>query len=417
MNSKILLSLIFSMLLLSTASAMTVYGDFLGGGQSAVITQGSGVKFNVDFFSMSPPMTMSVGIYDSQGNLVQPFTTTINGNTNEKTYSNTYTYTPSASGTYTIEIIGTDSANTDSEFLTLTVNSQNPIDTTNPVITLLGLNPQTITKGNSYYEYGAIATDNVDGDITNKIIIDSGDVNTNIVGTYVVNYNVKDSSGNPAITKTRTVDVVLPNNGNTNPPVITIISPEENNQYDTCSLSIRISTDEQADVTFRLDEGVVTEMNNPSDNTFTYTLNDLSDTKHYLTFYATDDAGNQASESIGFYVKNCDENNNNNNNNNNNGGSSVGFIGNDFYDNNRYYDQFAGNVVNNGVATSTTGGAIYDVNSNTQNSDNTLLIIFLVTLIIAFSAVLIGLAIFIARKPRRVQGRQRQNSKFNETYY
>lgn len=508
MNTKIFSLLIFSIFLLSGVSAMTVYGDFASGSQSAIITQGNSISFNADFFSMSPPITsMKVQLF--QGNSL--ISTFLDSSTNSQTYSNTYTYTASTAGTYTIQITGTDNTNADSETLTLTVNpvipptnhapvitsipitqvnegqSYNyhvtatdsdgdtltysltqkpswlsinsatglisgtapsvnsdtnynvvvsvsdgktsvtqsyvltvknipvpPIDTTKPIITLLGPNPQTITRGNSYHEYGATAIDNVDGDLTSEIIIDSSDVNTNVVGTYFVAYNVEDSSGNQAITKTRIVKVVSSNNKDTTPPEITIISPEENHEYDSCSLSIKVSTDEDADVTFRLDEGVVTEMNNSSDNKFTYTLNDLSDGKHYLTFYATDDAGNIARENIGFYVKNCEENNNNNEVATNN----VRFIPDNFYDDNRYYDQFASNVVNNGVATS---GAIYDTNSNTQatqtqNSGNLLLIILLVTLITSFSAVLIGLAIFIARKPRRIQGQRRQ--KLNpESYY
>ena len=50
------------------------------------------------------------------------------------------------------------------------------------------------------------ATDNYDGDITDKVEIDSK-VNTNELGDYVVNYKVRDSSGNEATTQ-RTVRVI-----------------------------------------------------------------------------------------------------------------------------------------------------------------------------------------------------------------
>ena len=39
------------------------------------------------------------------------------------------------------------------------------VDTTIPVITLIGANPQTIEAGSPYVELGATATDNYDGDI------------------------------------------------------------------------------------------------------------------------------------------------------------------------------------------------------------------------------------------------------------
>ena len=45
-------------------------------------------------------------------------------------------------------------------------------DNVPPVIDLLGANPQTVEAGESYIEHGASAMDNVDGDLTNSIVID-----------------------------------------------------------------------------------------------------------------------------------------------------------------------------------------------------------------------------------------------------
>ena len=92
------------------------------------------------------------------------------------------------------------------------------VDTTIPVITLVGANPQTIEVGTAYVELGATASDNYDGDITGSIVIDSSTVNTAVVGSYSVTYDVTDSSGNAATQVTRTVDVV-----NTTAPVITLV--------------------------------------------------------------------------------------------------------------------------------------------------------------------------------------------------
>jgi len=80
-------------------------------------------------------------------------------------------------------------------------------DTTPPVITITGDNPMTVERGQSYSEANATATDDVDGDITANIVIDSSTVDTNTVGSYTVVYNVSDSSGNVAEAN-RTVNVI-----------------------------------------------------------------------------------------------------------------------------------------------------------------------------------------------------------------
>ena len=80
-------------------------------------------------------------------------------------------------------------------------------DTIPPVITLLGYNPVTVQQGSSYIDAGATAIDNVDGTITPSIIT-TNPVNTSILGTYTVTYNVSDKAGNAALPVTRTVSVV-----------------------------------------------------------------------------------------------------------------------------------------------------------------------------------------------------------------
>ena len=56
------------------------------------------------------------------------------------------------------------------------------VDTTIPVITLTGANPQTIEAGSPYVELGATATDNYDGDISGSIVIDATAVDTSTFG-------------------------------------------------------------------------------------------------------------------------------------------------------------------------------------------------------------------------------------------
>ena len=152
MNYKIFLPLIFSIFLFSGISAMTVYSDFTSGSQSATIDVGDSISFNVDFFSMNPPMTsMKAGIY-SGDTLYYSF---LDASSSQKTYYNTYTYVASLSGTYKIRVIGTDKINTDSEFLTLIVNYIPPVNHA-PVITSVPISQ--VNEGQSY-SYDVQATD------------------------------------------------------------------------------------------------------------------------------------------------------------------------------------------------------------------------------------------------------------------
>lgn len=75
-----------------------------------------------------------------------------------------------------------------------------------PNILILGTNPVTLEIGSTYSDAGATASDNIDGDITNKIIT-TGSVSPNIVGTYKITYSVTDSSDNTT-TVERIVNVI-----------------------------------------------------------------------------------------------------------------------------------------------------------------------------------------------------------------
>jgi hypothetical protein len=79
-------------------------------------------------------------------------------------------------------------------------------DTTKPTITLSGSASMTVAQGSVFSDPGATATDNVDGNVTAKIV-KSGNVNTGATGVYTLSYDVKDAAGNAATTVTRTVTV------------------------------------------------------------------------------------------------------------------------------------------------------------------------------------------------------------------
>jgi hypothetical protein len=83
--------------------------------------------------------------------------------------------------------------------------AQAVVDTTPPVISLTGDNPQIIAVGEAYVELGATASDNRDGDLSASIVIDASGVDSSMPGEYAVTYDVSDTSGNAAATVTRTV--------------------------------------------------------------------------------------------------------------------------------------------------------------------------------------------------------------------
>jgi len=80
-------------------------------------------------------------------------------------------------------------------------------DTVPPVITLLGSPAVDVVQGTTYQDAGATAFDDVDGDITERIVTDNP-VDVGVPGRYLVTYNVSDSAGNQAEEVVRTVRVV-----------------------------------------------------------------------------------------------------------------------------------------------------------------------------------------------------------------
>jgi len=91
-------------------------------------------------------------------------------------------------------------------------------DMVKPVITMLGQDTVYVEVNKSYTDAGATAMDNLEGNITSKII-KSSTVDTSQVGFYTITYNVSDVYGNQADTKTRVVAVRV----DMTPPVITVL--------------------------------------------------------------------------------------------------------------------------------------------------------------------------------------------------
>ncbi len=125
-------------------------------------------------------------------------------------------------GTHTIRFSATTNNGVESSDLTLIITPLPPVDTTAPVITLLGTSPITIALGSAYTDAGATALDNLDGVITANIVV-VNNVNTAVAGTYTITYNVQDNAGNSATQVTRTI--IVSTSLDINAPTITITSP------------------------------------------------------------------------------------------------------------------------------------------------------------------------------------------------
>ncbi len=115
------------------------------------------------------------------------------------------------------------------EYQDLEVTLGSHFDTITPVIELKGSNPYCIELGTKYKEPGATATDNVDGNITNRIIVDSSQVTGTRSGNFRVTYTVSDTFGHKAIAyrsvmvKEKCANDVVINNPVNNRPVISVI--------------------------------------------------------------------------------------------------------------------------------------------------------------------------------------------------
>ncbi len=93
-------------------------------------------------------------------------------------------------------------------------------DNQKPLIELKGKNVVNLKVNEKYIEEGYTATDNCDGDITEKVIVKSN-VNTSKAGTYTIKYSIKDNNGNEySVSRTVIVKkvVTIDNNTNVNNP-------------------------------------------------------------------------------------------------------------------------------------------------------------------------------------------------------
>jgi subtilisin-like proprotein convertase family protein len=164
------------------------------------------------------PLEMPVG-----GTYSEPGYTavdSVDGNLTSSVTVNTSALNTNVAGSYLVTYRVTDAAG-NSASITRWVNVTNEPDTTAPVITLIGNNPIDVALGSTYSDPGFSAIDNVDGNITANVVVNSSAVDMNTEGNYLVTYDVTDSAGNAASRVTRTVNVI--NQPDTTAPVINLL--------------------------------------------------------------------------------------------------------------------------------------------------------------------------------------------------
>src|SRR3989344_6048312 len=196
-------------------------------------------------------------------------------------------------GTYTVTYDVQDQAGNPATQITRTVNV---VDTTAPIITLVGSDPINIEVFTPYVDSGATALDNYDGDITGNIVT-ANPVNTNPLGTYIVTYDVMDSSGNPATQITRTVNVV-----DTIVPTISIFIPTNNTFTKDSSQDVNFTV---ADITLNTcwySNDTYTANTTLANCNTNITTIAWSEGQHNVTIWVNDSANNVNSSQVTFTI-------------------------------------------------------------------------------------------------------------------
>ncbi len=131
-----------------------------------------------------------------------------------------------AAGTYVITYSVKDKAGNSFSIrrIVMVAHSVLPPDTVAPVITLLGSPEMNLVLGaGGFVDPGYTATDNVDGNIRDNVIV-TGRIYDIMIGTDTIYYNVADAAGNKAKTGIRVVHVVAPDTTvDTWPPEIKLL--------------------------------------------------------------------------------------------------------------------------------------------------------------------------------------------------
>ncbi len=163
-----------------------------------------------------------------------------------------------------------------------------PSDTTPPVITIIGDNPETVFQNSAYVDQGASAVDENDGEVS--VSVDQ-DVDTLTIGTYTVTYSASDDSGNTA-NAIRTVNVVAEDLTAPDIPVITTTTEFINT--DTISITGEAEDDSVITITGGLQTAIGISVNGE----FSVEVYLNQNTENTLLITSTDGSSNESSPAI-----------------------------------------------------------------------------------------------------------------------
>ncbi len=177
---------------------------------------------------------------------------------------------------------------------------ENKKDETPPVITLVGSKSITVYLNDKFQDPGFTATDNVDGDISNRVQV-SGKPDTDTVGTYTITYTVTDKAGNKAVVsrevKVESKAIPAPdveNDKDTEKPQITLKGGEEIIVY---------LNDEFQDQGFTATDNVDGDISNRVQVSYDKPIDTDTVGTYTITYKVTDKAGNKATASRKVTVK------------------------------------------------------------------------------------------------------------------
>ena len=119
--------------------------------------------------------------------------------------------------------------------------------------------------------------------------------NSNFSGIDSYTYLVNDGSANSNIA---TITIIV---NDISAPLIIIVSPLTNQEYDSSDISFEITTDELATTWFSVDGEDNVTMSTTNSLTFSDTIT-LSHGEHSVIFYANDSHGNEGANSVSFTV-------------------------------------------------------------------------------------------------------------------
>lgn len=169
-------------------------------------------------------------------------------------------------GDYNIIYNVTDSDGNDADTVTRLVSVTDSIA---PVLTLSGASSMTLALNSSYIEPGVTCSDNYDVTCSYS---STGSIDSSVAGTYILSYNVSDTSGNTAATLTRTIIVE-----SQNIPVLTLSGAQlvTIEQYETYTDAWATATDvEDGDISWNISSSGSVDTSIVWDYTLNYNIID-----------------------------------------------------------------------------------------------------------------------------------------------